>query len=29
MIRTTKKRFDDFAGTNADAATNRRILGLD
>jgi sugar phosphate isomerase/epimerase len=29
MIRTTKKRFDDFAGASADAATNRRILGLE
>jgi sugar phosphate isomerase/epimerase len=29
MIRTTQKRFDDFAATGADAATNRKILGLD
>jgi sugar phosphate isomerase/epimerase len=28
MIRTTKKQFDDFAATVADADTNRRILGL-
>jgi sugar phosphate isomerase/epimerase len=28
MIRTTDKRFDDFAATGADAAANRRILGL-
>jgi sugar phosphate isomerase/epimerase len=28
MIRTTKKRFDDFAATGADAAANRRILGF-
>jgi sugar phosphate isomerase/epimerase len=29
MIRTTTKRFDDFAATAADTATHRRILGLD
>src|SRR5512143_1775464 len=29
MIRTTKKRFDDFAATSTDAAVHRRILGLD
>jgi hypothetical protein len=28
MIRTTDKRFDDFAGGGTDEATNRRILGL-
>jgi sugar phosphate isomerase/epimerase len=28
MIRTTDKRFDDFAATGADEAVNRRILGL-
>ncbi|HXC58223.1 MAG TPA: sugar phosphate isomerase/epimerase [Steroidobacteraceae bacterium] len=28
MIRTTDKRFDDFAATGTDAAANRRILGL-
>lgn len=28
MIRTTEKRFDDFAATGADADANRRILGL-
>jgi len=28
MIRTTDKRFDDFAATGADQAANRRILGL-
>ncbi|MEM7099686.1 MAG: sugar phosphate isomerase/epimerase [Pseudomonadota bacterium] len=28
MIRTTDKAFDDFAGAGADAASNRRILGL-
>jgi sugar phosphate isomerase/epimerase len=28
MIRTTDKRFDDFAATGADLAANRRILGL-
>ena len=28
MIRTTDKRFDDFAATGADSAANRRILGL-
>jgi len=28
MIRTTDRRFDDFAATGADAAANRRILGL-
>jgi hypothetical protein len=29
MIRTTDRSFDDFAGVEADEATNRRILGLD
>ncbi|MEO8466518.1 MAG: sugar phosphate isomerase/epimerase [Gammaproteobacteria bacterium] len=29
MIRTTKKRFDDFASTSSDTATHRRILGLE
>lgn len=29
IIRTTEKAFDDFAGTGADEAMNRRILGLD
>jgi len=29
MIRVTEKAFDDFAATGADAAANRRILGLD
>ena len=29
MIRTTDRRFDDFAATGADAAVNRRILGLE
>jgi hypothetical protein len=28
MIRTTDRRFDDFAGGSTDPATNRRILGL-
>ncbi|MEO6185119.1 MAG: sugar phosphate isomerase/epimerase [Steroidobacteraceae bacterium] len=28
MIRTTDRRFDDFAATGADQAANRRILGL-
>ena len=28
IIRTTEKAFDDFAGTGADDAMNRRILGL-
>ena len=28
MIRTTDKAFDDFAATGADAAGNKRILGL-
>lgn len=28
IIRTTDKAFDDFAGGEADEATNRRILGL-
>jgi len=28
MIRTTAKRFDDFAASGADARTHRRILGL-
>jgi sugar phosphate isomerase/epimerase len=29
MIRTTDRAFDDFAGSGADEAANRRILGLD
>ena len=29
MIRTTKKRFDDFAATSTDAAVHRKILGLE
>jgi sugar phosphate isomerase/epimerase len=29
MIRTTDKRFDDFAATGADEAANRRILGIE
>jgi len=29
MIRRTEKAFDDFAGAAPDAASNRRILGLD
>jgi len=29
MIRTTTKRFDDFAASDADAKKERRILGLD
>jgi sugar phosphate isomerase/epimerase len=29
MIRTTGKSFDDFLATGADAAANRRLLGLD
>src|SRR5690606_24402975 len=28
MIRTTDKRFDDFAGGGADRDRNRRVLGL-
>ena len=28
MIRKTDRAFDDFAGAAADAARNRRILGL-
>jgi len=28
IIRVTEKAFDDFAGTGADEATNRKILGL-
>lgn len=28
IIRTTERAFDDFAGTEADEASNRRILGL-
>jgi hypothetical protein len=28
IIRTTEKAFDDFAGTGADEASNRKILGL-
>jgi sugar phosphate isomerase/epimerase len=29
MIRRAEMAFDDFAGAGADAATNRRVLGLD
>jgi sugar phosphate isomerase/epimerase len=29
IIRVTEKAFDDFAGSGADDATNRRILGLE
>jgi sugar phosphate isomerase/epimerase len=29
MIRTTDRKFDDFAATGADAKINRGILGLD
>jgi sugar phosphate isomerase/epimerase len=29
MIRRAGKAFDDFAGAGADAATNRRVLGID
>lgn len=29
LIRTTERAFDDFAGSGADAAANRRMLGLD
>ena len=29
MIRPTERAFDDFAGTAADEASNRRVLGLD
>ncbi len=29
MIRTTDRRFDDFAASGIDADTNRRVLGLD
>ena len=29
MIRKADKAFDDFAGAGADAAHNRRVLGLD
>ena len=29
IIRVTDYVFDDFARTNADAAANRRMLGLD
>jgi sugar phosphate isomerase/epimerase len=29
IIRTTEKAFDDFAGSGADEAANRKILGLD
>ncbi len=29
IIRVTEKAFDDFAGSNADEKTNRKILGLD
>jgi hypothetical protein len=28
IIRVTDKAFDDFAGGGADAAKNRRLLGL-
>jgi hypothetical protein len=28
MIRKTKKTFDDFAGSGADAEANKKILGL-
>jgi sugar phosphate isomerase/epimerase len=28
IIRTTEKAFDDFAGSGADEAGNRKILGL-
>ena len=28
IIRVTPHAFDDFAGSGADAATNRRLLGL-
>ena len=28
MIRTTPRRFDDFADGGADAVANRRILGI-
>ena len=28
IIRVTERAFDDFAGSGADAATNRRLLGL-
>lgn len=28
IIRVTERSFDDFAGTGADAATNRKLLGL-
>jgi len=29
IIRTTEKAFDDFAGTGADEALNRRVLGIE
>jgi hypothetical protein len=29
IIRVTEKAFDDFAGSGADRAANRRMLGLD
>ena len=29
IIRVTERTFDDFAGNNADEASNRRLLGLD
>jgi len=29
IIRTTEKAFDDFAGSGADEAVNRKILGID
>jgi sugar phosphate isomerase/epimerase len=29
IIRTTEKAFDDFAGSGADEAANRKILGID
>jgi hypothetical protein len=28
LIEPAERAFDDFAGTKADAATNRRLLGL-
>jgi sugar phosphate isomerase/epimerase len=28
LIRVTEKAFDDFAGTGADEAFNRRVLGI-
>ena len=29
IIRVTEKAFDDFAGSGADEAANRRMLGLE